>query len=298
MAEEITKVQLEDKEGYPIAPFTLAESVYMANGKNAQEQIEYMDIDKIHAEGEIATTAIINATIEAVQAIETSGATYREGINTVSGEVKTLETYAFPLSIKCDVTPYFHLGLYKDKIKTEIYEYVGLKPTLTRVSISKVVNDSRSVILYNETYPPSDIEITNTIDGMKETYVVNAQTSTKSVSETATRYLCFYGVSTEEIITPSSVTGMTPVLTSDVSFNPTIETSYGEYIWLIIPNYLSINNVNISLHDFNNEDEYKDEKEKNPSIYFMQLDVNGLGTYKAYRSNKALDNEKWELDIC
>ena len=72
MPGRLTTVQLGDDYGYPLAPVTMAESVYMAQYPNPetgekrtlQEQVDFMDIDKINTIGE-----------EALLDVQTSGTT-------------------------------------------------------------------------------------------------------------------------------------------------------------------------------------------------------------------------------
>lgn len=284
MAEDLRVVQLEDKVGNPIAPFTLAESVTLSNGRDVQEQVEYMDIDNIHTEEVEALAAIGDAIENAVEDIQDAGSTYRTEINQLSGSVETLDSYVFPLTISYSITPDFVQRPYTNTIRLDISEYQGSDPILTSSSVQKSVNGSEPKYIYNPLLNPAHVNITDIIEGMKEDFIFNAETSTKSDTKRCTRYLCFYGATNASAMTSSVAMGLTKILTTTVSFNPTIKTTYGQYIWLIVPNYLSINSVKSSGFDVT----------FNPPEY---LNIGGYGTYKAYRTINALDDATCSLVI-
>ena len=73
------------------------------------------------------------------------------------------------------------------------------------------------------------------------------------------------------------------VSTTGVSFNPKVTTKDNDYIWLVVPSYLSINRVTSAGFDV--------------TIAAPQTINNNLGTFKAYRTANLLTQATWNLVI-
>ena len=68
-----------------------------------------------------------------------------------------------------------------------------------------------------------------------------------------------------------------------VSFNPSITTNDNDYIWLVVPSYLSIARVTSAGFDV--------------PLSAPQAITNSLGTFKAYRTANPLTASTWNLVI-
>lgn len=284
MGEELTIIQLKDKYGNPIAPFTLDESVPMANGKNAHEQIDYMNVDHIREiEGEVFES-IEEATDNAVEDIQDSAEEYRYDINALSGSVMELDSYVFPLTISYRMTQSYPSTGYSNTITMDITEYQDRESELTQEYILKTINGGEPKYIYHPEIYSTHATLVDKIEGMREIFTFHAETATKSANITTTRYLCFYGASISPTMLPDIALRLNKTYTTGVSFNPTISTEFGQYIWLLVPNYLTINSVKSSGFDVTlNEPE--------------MINVGDYGTYKAYRTLNALDTATWPLII-
>lgn len=98
-----------------------------------------------------------------------------------------------------------------------------------------------------------------------------------------TRYVCYYGGSEEDSITSEVLEKLKKVYVSNVSFNPHVDTKDGDYIWLVVPSYLNIDNVMSA--------GFKVTLDGPQSI------TTPLGEFKAYRTVEALLEESWDLVI-
>ena len=275
--------QLEDVDSYPVTPYTSAKGVIMKKGNDVEEQIDYLDFSKISADEEIAVNAIETSGDTAVEDVQEVGKEYREDIDELTEHVNEIDAEVFPLKIYYSITPNF--PVYENEIDVNMREYDTGHPSIGEEYVEKWVNGTYVGKIYNPTeYSPS-FTFESPIQGMKEVFKFSAKTTkNKSAEESTTRYLCFYGASSASVMTSSIAMTLSKALTTGVSFNPIITTRYGEYIWLIVPNYLSINKVVSSGFDVTLDEP-------------TNVNIGTFGTYKCYRTLNALDDATWKLVI-
>lgn len=150
------------------------------------------------------------------------------------------------------------------------------------LSITKKVNDTAETILTN--YPTSNSSLITPIQGAREIFkfaVTKEGRTSQSVSQT--KYLCYYGGNAESTITAEILNTLSRVSTTGVSFNPSITTKDNDYIWLVVPSYLSISRVTSAGFDV--------------TIAAPQTITNNLGSFKAYRTANPLTAATWSLVI-
>lgn len=122
------------------------------------------------------------------------------------------------------------------------------------------------------------------IEGSREIFkFAVTKTGRTGKGTSATRYLCYYGSSSVKNMTTETMDTLSKVSSTGVSFNPQINTNNGEYIWLIVPNYLTISRVTSAGLDV--------------TLAAAQTVTNSLGTFKAYRTANTLTTETWKLVI-
>ena len=149
------------------------------------------------------------------------------------------------------------------------------------LSITKKVNDSAETILTN--YPTSNSNLSTPIQGAREIFkfsITKKGRTGKSTSQT--RYLCYYGGSSAATMTAEILNTLNKVSATGVSFNPSVTTKDNDYIWLIVPSYLSITRVTSAGFDV--------------TLAAPQT-INSLGTFKAYRTANPLTAATWNLVI-
>lgn len=150
------------------------------------------------------------------------------------------------------------------------------------LSITKKVNDTAETILTN--YPTSNSSLTTLIQGAREIfkYAVTKKGRTgKSTSQT--RYLCYFGGNPAATMTAEILNTLNKVSATGVSFNLKVTTKDNDYIWLVVPSYLSITRVTSAGFDV--------------TLAAPQTITNNLGSFKAYRTANPLTAATWNLVI-
>ena len=157
------------------------------------------------------------------------------------------------------------------------------KPLIPDImKISKQVNDNTAIVLLD--ISASSGNLTTNIEGSREIFkfeVTKTGRTGKSIS--TTRYLCYYGVNSEATMTDKILNTLNKVSTTGVSFNPNITTNDNDYIWLVVPSYISINRVTSAGFDV--------------TLTAPQTITNNLGSFKAYRTANPLTIATWNLVI-
>lgn len=150
------------------------------------------------------------------------------------------------------------------------------------LEVTKQINDNAPKVLTNAKVSSGTVQ-TN-IEGCREIFkFAVTKTGRTGKSTSATRYLCYYGSSSVKDMTTDVMNTLSKVSSTGVSFNPQINTNNGEYIWLIVPNYLTISRVTSAGFDV--------------TLAAAQTVTNSLGTFKAYRTANTLTAETWKLVI-
>lgn len=150
------------------------------------------------------------------------------------------------------------------------------------LNITKKVNDETETILTN--YPTSNSSLVTPIQGAREIFKLSVTKEGRtSQSTNQTRYLCYYGGNAEATMTAEILNTLTRISSTGVSFNPKITTKDNDYIWLVVPSYLSINSVTSAGFQV--------------TLDVPQTITNNLGTFKAYRTANSLTTTTWDLVI-
>lgn len=148
--------------------------------------------------------------------------------------------------------------------------------------ISKQINDATPKSLSN--IPASSGNLSTPIEGSREIFkfdvVKNGRTG-KSTSQT--RYLCYFGGNSAATMTAEILNTLNKVSSTGVSFNPKVATKDNDYIWLVVPSYLSITRVTSAGFDV--------------TLAAAQTITNALGSFKAYRTANPLTAATWNLVI-
>ena len=155
------------------------------------------------------------------------------------------------------------------------------KPLVPDTSIiSKQINDNAPKNLSDT--PSSGGTLSTPIEGAREIfkYAVTKEGRTgKSTSQT--RYLCYFGGNPAATMTAEILNTLNKVSATGVSFNPKVITKDDDYVWLVVPSYLSITRVTSAGFDV--------------PLSAPQAITNSLGTFKAYRTANPLTQATWNL---
>lgn len=150
------------------------------------------------------------------------------------------------------------------------------------IKISKQVNDNTAIVLLDKS--ASSGSLTTNIEGSREIFkfeVTKTGRTGKSIS--TTRYLCYFGENSAATMTAEILNTLNKVSSAGVSFNPKVITKDNDYIWLVVPSYLSITRVTSAGFDV--------------TLAAPQTIINNLGSFKAYRTANPLTAATWNLVI-
>ncbi|WP_418851620.1 hypothetical protein [Prevotella sp.] len=202
-----------------------------------------------------------------------------EMVQDVDISIAELQDTVFPITLGFSVTPDVKA------MQTAIAFSVKSKgsPFLPdTLKISKTVNNGVTTLLADT--PSSSGSLSTPISGAKEQFTFEVTKEGRTGKSTsATRFLCYYGSSSVATASEAVLNSLQKVSTTGLSFNPTITTRSGDYIWLVVPNDLTISRVTSAGFDV--------------TLAAAQTVTNSLGTFKAYRTANTLTAETWKLVI-
>jgi hypothetical protein len=281
---DLRVVQLKDKNNNPITPYTSAASVYVHVNEewtNVETKIGGMDIDAIQGAQDAALDSIEEQRVASVNKIEEEGDSYRADINSLSGTVQTLDEKVFPLTITTSITPNY--STLKNSYTYGITEY-GQYVTGTSVVVKRQSNASADETLYSGS--SSHQTLTPSITWGRDIFKLSCVKGSKSSSKNDTRYLCVYGSYGETInaSTLQNASVMSRILTTSASFSCTVNTTDAKkYIWVAVPEYLSISRITSAGFDVTMNN-------------YVNIQIGSIN-YRAYRSKNPLQVSTWSLVI-
>ncbi len=200
-------------------------------------------------------------------------------IQDVDENLAKLNDTVYPITLGLTITP--NVGTMQTEVKYSVSS--DNKPLVPDTSIiSKQINDNAPKNL-SET-PSSGGTLSTPIEGAREIFkyaVTKKGRTSKSTSQT--RYLCYFGGNPAATMTAEILNTLNKVSATGVSFNPSITTKDNDYIWLVVPSYLSISRVTSAGFDV--------------TLAAPQTITNNLGSFKAYRTANPLTAATWNLVI-
>lgn len=200
-------------------------------------------------------------------------------IQDVDENLAKLNDTVYPITLGLTITP--NVGTMQTEVKYSVSS--DNKPLVPDTSIiSKQINDNAPKNL-SET-PSSGGTLSTPIEGAREIFkyaVTKKGRTSKSTSQT--RYLCYFGGNPAATMTAEILNTLNKVSATGVSFNQKVTTKDNDYIWLVVPSYLSISRVTSAGFDV--------------TLAAPQTITNNLGSFKAYRTANPLTAATWNLVI-
>lgn len=200
-------------------------------------------------------------------------------IQDVDENLAKLNDTVYPIILGFTITP--NAGTMQTEVRYSVSS--DNKPLVPDTSIiSKQINDNAAKNI--STTPSSGGTLSTPIEGAREIfkYAVTKKGRTgKSTSQT--RYLCYFGGNPAATMTAEILNTLNKVSATGVSFNPKVTTKDNDYIWLVVPSYLSISRVTSAGFDV--------------TLASPQTITNNLGSFKAYRTANPLTAATWNLVI-
>lgn len=200
-------------------------------------------------------------------------------IQNVDVNIAKLNDTVYPITLGFTITP--NVGTMKTDVKYSVSSEG--KPFMPdTLQISKQANNGLFKVLTDT--PSTGGTLSDAIEGAREIFkfsVTKEGRTGKSTSQT--RYLCYYGGNPASTMTAEILNTLNRVSATGVSFNPSITTKDNDYVWLIVPCYLSITRVTSAGFDV--------------TLAAPQTITNNLGSFKAYRTANPLTAATWNLVI-
>lgn len=200
-------------------------------------------------------------------------------IQDVDVNIAKLNDTVYPIILGFTITS--NVGTMQTEVRYSVSS--DNKPLVPDTSIiSKQINDNAPKNLSDT--PSSGGTISTQIEGAREIfkYAVTKEGRTgKNTSQT--RYLCYFGGNSADTMTAEILNTLNKVSATGISFNPKVTTKDNDYIWLVVPSYLSISRVTSAGFDV--------------PLSAPQAITNSLGTFKAYRTANPLTQATWNLVI-
>ena len=200
-------------------------------------------------------------------------------IQDVDENLAKLNDTVYPIILGFTITP--NVGTMQTEVRYSVSS--DNKPLVPDTSIiSKQINDNAAKNI--STTPSSGGTISTPIEGAREIFkfaVTKKGRTGKSTSQT--RYLCYFGGNPAATMTAEILNTLNKVSSTGVSYNPSITTKDNDYIWLVVPSYLSITRVTSAGFDV--------------TLAAPQTITNNLGSFKAYRTANPLTAATWNLVI-
>ena len=202
-----------------------------------------------------------------------------ESIQNVDENLAKLNDTVYPITLGFSLTP--NVGTMQTEIRYSVSS--DKKPLVPDTSIiSKQINDNAPKNL--STTPSSGGTLSTPIEGAREIFKFEITKKGRTgKSATQTRYLCYHGGNPAATMTAEILNTLNKVSATGVSFNPKVTTKDNDYIWLVVPSYLSITRVTSAGFDV--------------TLAAPQTITNNLGSFKAYRTANPLTAATWNLVI-
>lgn len=200
-------------------------------------------------------------------------------IQDVDKNLAKLNDTVYPITLGFSINP--NVGTMQTDVRYSIVS--DGKPLIPdTLLISKQINDAAPKSLSNT--PASSGNLSTPIEGSREIFKFEVGKKGRTGKSTSqTRYLCYFGGNSADTMTAEILNTLNKVSSTGVSFNPKVTTNDNDYIWLVVPSYLSISRVTSAGFDV--------------TLSAPQTITNSLGSFKAYRTVNPLTPATWNLVI-
>lgn len=202
-----------------------------------------------------------------------------ETIQNVDVSIAKLNDTVYPITLGFSINP--NVGSMQTDVRYSIIS--DGKPLIPdTLLISKQINDATPKSLSNT--PASNGTLSTQIEGAREIFKFEVEKKGRTGKSTSqTRYLCYFGGNPAATMTAEILNTLNKVSATGVSFNPKVTTKDNDYIWLVVPSYLSISHATSAGFDV--------------TLAAPQTITNNLGSFKAYRTANPLTAATWNLVI-
>ena len=229
------------------------------------------------AEGTITTDKFDDDLRNAIEAATGLPSDILERFQNMSEDIAELQDTAYPI-VPSMVINYLN-GNYTIafSVTSKGEPFVGDTTIVTKTSAKGAAKTLSSV-------PTSYAVLQSPVESNRETFKLEVSAEGHTTKSTSiTRYICYAGGSSSATITSDIIDSMTQYSTTNVSFNPTVKTLNGQYIWIVVPSYLNVSRITSQGFEVTLQAPVPKETP--------------LGTFYAYRTVNTLTEQTWNLII-
>lgn len=200
-----------------------------------------------------------------------------ERFQNMSEDIAELQDSTYPIVLSMSVSFVNPTHTVSFNVKNKGKDFVG-----DTLSLTKTLGNGTVKTLSN--IPAASGIAQSPIEYNKETFKLEVGAKGHTTKNTSvTRYMCLAGGNVSDTITEEVIGTFNVYSSPNVAFNPTVNTQDNQYIWLVVPSYLTISRVTSSGF--------------NVTLAAVQTITTALGEFKAYRTANVLTAQKWNLVI-
>ena len=200
-----------------------------------------------------------------------------ERFQNMSEDIAELQDSTYPIVLSMGVSFVNSTHTVSFNVKNKGNDFVG-----DTLSLTKTLGNGTVKTLSN--IPAASGIAQSPIEYNKETFKLEVGAKGHTTKSTLiTRYICYAGSNASDTITEEVIRTFNVYSSPNVAFNPTVNTQDNQYIWLVVPSYLTISRVTSSGF--------------NVTLAAVQTITTALGEFKAYRTANVLTAQKWNLVI-
>lgn len=200
-------------------------------------------------------------------------------IQDVDVNLAKLNDTVYPITLGFTINP--NVGTMQTEVKYSVSSEG--KPFMPdTLQISKQANDGLFKVLTNT--PSTGGTLSDAIEGAREIFKFSVEKKGRTGKSTSqTRYLFYSGGNPAATMTAEILNTLNKKSDDKLAYNPKVTTKDNDYIWLVVPSYLSISRVTSAGFDV--------------TLAAPQTITNTLGSFKAYRTANPLTAATWNLVI-
>ena len=200
-----------------------------------------------------------------------------EQFQNLSEDIADLQDSVYPITLSMNIAFGGTYHTVNFSVRNRGEAFVG-----DTLSLTKTLGSGAVITLTN--MPTADGTAQSQVESNREIFKLEVGAKGHTAKSTsATRYICYAGGSNSSTISSQIIDTFRMYSSSNVSFNPTITTTNGQYMWIIVPSYLTVNKVT--------------SQGFNVTLQPAQSITTSLGSFKAYRTTNTLTAQTWNLVI-
>lgn len=200
-----------------------------------------------------------------------------EQFQNLSEDIADLQDSVYPITLSMNIAFGGTYHTVNFSVRNRGEAFVG-----DTLSLTKTLGNDAVITLTN--IPTADGTAQSQVESNREIFKLEVGARGHTAKSTsATRYICYAGGSNSSTISSQVIDTFRMYSSSNVSFNPTITTTNGQYMWIIVPSYLTVNKVT--------------SQGFNVTLQPAQSITTSLGSFKAYRTTNTLTAQTWNLVI-